>query len=143
MAEALRVDPGEIVRLYELIRDHRAAVEASLRFVGVDYRHWRMPGGGPSKLTTRLLVDLVDHLGVDSPLWAARFGEGFTHSQLVDMEAGRLAGPLGVLHPHHPASEHRAQAARAVQARDRSAYYDRLREQQERAAREREEVSDG
>lgn len=139
MDEALRPDPGGIRRLYELIRDHGPAVEASLAFHQIDLRDWRLPSGGPGKLTTRRLIALVGHLGVDSPLWASLHGEGFTHSQLVAME------PMfpGVVHVRHPASEARGQVAKVDVARERAAAYAQQRAEQERAAQARTHDDDG
>jgi hypothetical protein len=72
---------------------------------------------------------MVNNLGVDSELWAARFGEGFTHSQLVGME------PIWPGQPHfrHPYSAARQRAQQAQRGAERAAHYRAKRAQQEAA----------
>lgn len=101
-----------------------------MAFHQVDLRDHRLAGGGPSRLTTRRLVALIDHLGYDSPLWAEQFGDGFTLSQRLAMEAPRMISG-GRVHPLHPSSPERAQFTRAARARDRAAHYQRLKARQE------------
>lgn len=102
-----------------------------MSFRGWDLRDWRLPGGGPRRLTTRLLLALINHLGPDSPLWAERNGEGFTHSQLVAMEAVPLL--TGGLHPRHPYSAFRKQQKQAKRAQERAEHYARQKAAQEAA----------
>jgi hypothetical protein len=44
--EAQRADRGGTRRLYQLIREHGPAVEASLAFHGIDLRDWYLPAAG-------------------------------------------------------------------------------------------------
>jgi hypothetical protein len=110
-----------------------------LAFHGIDLRDWYLPDGGTSRLTTRRLQTLVDHLGVDSPLWAALYGEGFTHSQLVGME------PTGPGQPHfrHPYSATRQRAQQAQRGAERANHYRAKRAQQEAAQAQPHEESRG
>jgi hypothetical protein len=100
-----------------------------LAFQGIDLRDWYLDGGGRSRLTTRRLQVLVDHLGVDSPLWAEVYGEGFTHSQLVRME------PVWPGQPHflHPYSASRQRARQATRGASRAEHYRRKKAEQEAA----------
>jgi hypothetical protein len=89
--------------------------------------------GGPSRLTTRRLMALIDNLGGDSAFFAAAYGEGFTLSQLLTMETPRLMG--GQVHEMHPRSPARAALTRARRARDRAEHYQRQKALQEAKGR--------
>jgi hypothetical protein len=100
-----------------------------LAFQGIDLRDWYLESGGPSRLTTRRLQALVDNLGVDSPVWAELYGDGYTHSQLVGMEPV----PPGRPHFRHPYSESRQRAQQAKHGASRAEHYRRVKADQESA----------
>lgn len=82
--------PGKRLGLLAQIRAHEDEVEADFRrfYSGLDYRDRYRPGGGPSQLTLRLLLLLVDKLPPESEFKSAveqRVPISSTDSLLMDV----------------------------------------------------------
>jgi hypothetical protein len=70
-----RCTAGGSLALVELIDRHGREVERELADKGIDLRDVYLPGGGPSRLTPRRVLALVEHPREGNPLWAAKAAE--------------------------------------------------------------------
>lgn len=101
------------IALLPLIRKHERAVEKDFALMGVDYRDRFKPGGGPSRLTTRRLLLLVDALDrFTSHFWSEAGDYDRVSAETIAITDiwGALAGNGAI----HPLRNQREQAARAA-----------------------------
>lgn len=103
---------GKRLSLLPLIRRHEAEIEADLqRFHHTDYRDRFRPGGGPSQLTVRRLLVLVESLPAEATFHAARENRAaasLTANAVMDV----WESLTGKKHPGRTSmSQRRAQAA--------------------------------
>lgn len=112
-----------------LIRRFEAQVEADLQMYchGIDYRDRFRPGGGPSRLTVRRLLVLVEHLPAQSAFNAAREDRApvsLTASAVMDVWeslAGKRHPGRASMAERRRQAEERVERARLIARRRRTA----------------------
>ena len=115
--------PGGRLDLFPLIRQHEDAVEQDLAAIGIDYRdRWR-PGGGPSRLTIRRLLVLVD--GMDR--YESHFWSAVTDQERISAETVVMTDIWSALTGGERAHPIREAKKRIAEAREREKKKDLIR----------------
>lgn len=117
---------GGRLSLLTLVRKHQDPVEQDLAEMGIDFRDWFKPGRGPSRLTTRRLLLLVEAMNDrgGSRFWAAvSGGEPISNEALVGAHTYQALS--GQVHPLLTRTEdakkmrHRAAQKARIRAREK------------------------